>query len=1364
MASSDIIKIGFDYRSSLAQFEKDTNGVFDGISSKAGKQKITIQLDAKDDKVIDKIKELQKLKLDKFTFEFGNSGLKEQLQTFDKLENKINEIINLGKGKSFIDSTPITSAVDKIEDGINGVSGKVDELKRKTSSGDLFGQKQINQSINSVQKLMSLLSKIKDVNKSTYGNKDNYDWTGLYKTRDEAIQDDLSTKKQNLNSSLALILAEDKNAVSALESEINNLKSSLESIQNLANRISSNSSISSLDGKSYAEEYKLINDRLGELNNQYKLTNAELEEYVTLQAKAEKIMDKLMSEAGGVKGSGAKNKSELRSWIEESLASDLGKNSEDIYNGLFGNITDALYNGNGISLFDVDGTKRNLREIAADILKYKSDFSDMTGSFGAKEDFSKLNELKSILSYINKNSDAINNFDFKEQIEAQKRFIKSLESNGASDSLLTDEKKQLEELISLQERLDNARNGATNDNAISQQNKLQEELKEIESQAEKTNDALNNFSTSSTSNDSQIEELKSDIAEVKTELSEVKEKISGIDSEGLENVRNDVEKTKESVKELNNELTDMKTNLSSGQVESNISNGMKDAIQNADTKLDNTVSTAKELDKTLEKVDIPTDSFDEVLNRLNLAKSELVDIVKITRQSISDSDGKFHNSYILKDSRGSTEIYGLNSKTDKGQILRQNIVGYDKNSIIKANEQALKEQNKINQEQIKIAKQLSAEKQKAVESDRKSTVNQASKDQLEAWKQIQRIRKAIANTSNDKLVDQLKQEKKTYQEQYLTATKILKNNSDLYNSEQRLNELKKISLKTTQQIESTQQRQLNGYDNKLSGYQGKVSGYTATINKFGDDGWTSPEYLQNVQKAQKALKAYKDEIDRLKANPDLVNKRSLANVEKLGKDFENATLAIKNMTAAQKGYTQLGAEKALDKITQMVKENSKMSRQAKAAIQGWYNQIKSGNPTASLDVILGKVESIVRAEKEAGRGGKSMLDAIKEKAWYGAASAIGTYFGLNDIFRYGREIADTVIQLDTATTELRKVSDATDQRLVTNFENSAKTAKQLGSTISDVISATADWSRMGYNIDQAEELARVSTLYKNVGDGIDIESANNSLISTLQGFQLDASQAESIIDKFNEVANNYAIDSAGIGEALQRSAASFNAANTDLSKSIALITATNEVVQDPDSVGTLWKTMSARIRGAETELSELNEETDEYTKTTSKLRDLIKSLTGFDIMADEDTFKDIYDIILGIGKEWNNLTDAEQSSLGEALAGKRNANALYAVLGNLDTLQSAYETAENSAGSAQREQENYQKSIQYSIDQTKAKLEELSNDLLSSDFLKGAIDAGGKLIDILDGIVKSGNAIPAIATAISAALSFKNIGKCYVSA
>ena len=383
---------------------------------------------------------------------------------------------------------------------------------------------------------------------------------------------------------------------------------------------------------------------------------------------------------------------------------------------------------------------------------------------------------------------------------------------------------------------------------------------------------------------------------------------------------------------------------------------------------------------------------------------------------------------------------------------------------------------------------------------------------------------------------------------------------------------------------------------------------------------------------------------------------------------------------AKRGWTDIGASKAAEKVANVLKQNTKMSKEAKDAIRAYYNELRSGNPSQPIDEILVKVNQLVQKERELGRVGKSFGEIFKEKVIYGGAAQLAGMVGFYDVINVGREIVTNIKEVDTALTELRKVSDATEQRLTTNFKNSADTAKELGATVSDVISATADWSRMGYNIDQAEELARVSTLYKNVGDGIDIETANNSLISTLQGFQLDASQAESVIDKFNEVANNYAIDSAGIGEALQRSAASFNAANTDLSKSIALITATNEVVQDPDSVGTLWKTMSARIRGAETELQQLNEETDEYTKTTSKLRDLVMGLTGFDIMEDEDTFKDIYEIILGIGQEWQNLTDAEQASLGEALAGKRNANALYAVLGNLDTLQSAYETAEESAG------------------------------------------------------------------------------------
>ena len=146
-------------------------------------------------------------------------------------------------------------------------------------------------------------------------------------------------------------------------------------------------------------------------------------------------------------------------------------------------------------------------------------------------------------------------------------------------------------------------------------------------------------------------------------------------------------------------------------------------------------------------------------------------------------------------------------------------------------------------------------------------------------------------------------------------------------------------------------------------------------------------------------------------------------------------------------------------------------------------------------------------------------------------------------------------------------------------------------------------------------------------------------------------------------------------------------------------------------------------------------------------------------MIDEDTFKSVYEILLGIGKEWDKLTDVQQASLGEALAGKRNANVLYSVMQNIDQLEAVYKTAEESAGSAQREQENYQKSIQYSIDSTKASLQALVNDFAKSDFFKGIIDAGGNLIDILDIIVKKGAALPIILGTIgsfSISKNFKN--------
>ena len=558
-------------------------------------------------------------------------------------------------------------------------------------------------------------------------------------------------------------------------------------------------------------------------------------------------------------------------------------------------------------------------------------------------------------------------------------------------------------------------------------------------------------------------------------------------------------------------------------------------------------------------------------------------------------------------------------------------------------------------------------------------------------------------------------------------------------------------------LKNTLNSELNSLQNSIDKYQNIIT----QAQTYPSDFHPSTEYntkLAKLESVNEVLKNYKASLQGVTE----LTKEQQNQINRLTQNCEKAATEFKNLSAAEKGTIKVGVEKAIQRINKDLAENTKYSAEAKAGLNTLLEQLKSGDPSINLRKITEEIIKIENAEIAAGRAGKALWDIFKTKSTYGfigqMQSYLSMYVGFYGMVNAAKSVVSTVTELNSKIINLAKVSENTSKQIYADFSSYADIAKDMGDTISDTIEATTNWAKNGYNIPDSKELARVALLYKNVGDNIDITSANESLVSTLKGFSMEADQAEHIVDVINEVSNNEAISSAGIGEALQRSSAAFNAANTSLEKSVALITTTNSVVQDPDKVGNMWKVVSARLRGSETELSQMGEDTDGLVKSTSKLQALVKGITGFDIMKDENTYKDIYDIVLGISKTWSSLKDIDKASLLEALAGKMQSNSLAAAFANPDILVKSYQEAMNSADSAAEEEKKYQQSVQYSIDQTKAKLEELSADLLSSDFLKGAIDAGGKLIEVLDGIVKSGNAIPAVATAIAAALSFKNVG------
>lgn len=166
----------------------------------------------------------------------------------------------------------------------------------------------------------------------------------------------------------------------------------------------------------------------------------------------------------------------------------------------------------------------------------------------------------------------------------------------------------------------------------------------------------------------------------------------------------------------------------------------------------------------------------------------------------------------------------------------------------------------------------------------------------------------------------------------------------------------------------------------------------------------------------------------------------------------------------------------------------------------------------------------------------------------------------------------------------------------------------------------------------------------------------------------------------------------------------------------------------------MWTTVSARIRGSKQELEDLGEETDDYVTSTSKLRDLVKGVTGFDIMEDENTYKDIYEIIIGIGEVWDDLSDIDRAGLLEALAGKRQGNALAAALDNVEMIKDVYESSVNAEGSALRENEKYLESIQGHLDLLTNKWQEMWTSAFNRDVINWFIDAGTKILGVIDEI------------------------------
>ena len=364
-----------------------------------------------------------------------------------------------------------------------------------------------------------------------------------------------------------------------------------------------------------------------------------------------------------------------------------------------------------------------------------------------------------------------------------------------------------------------------------------------------------------------------------------------------------------------------------------------------------------------------------------------------------------------------------------------------------------------------------------------------------------------------------------------------------------VNKSESVASKATETLISAQQIQgiSPAQQANLDMYQSKIEALRNAIANFPKDGIASEAQKNQLISQRLEVDAYTKEIQEL-----------IANYERLS--GENATVL---------GTSSLGLGASADAYQQELTQTIMAQTQGRAQIKAYDAEtrtltytLKTGKGeftqyAASVRQTDGALVSVRGTTTKAMGVFESIGKKIKEYSYYFTGSMM-----IYRVIAWVREGITAVKEIDTAMTELKKVTDETEESYDKFLDTAEKTAEKVGSTMKDVINSTADWARLGYSIQEATQMATSTQILMNVSEFDDVSKATDTLISAVQAFKYTAEESMDVVDILNTIGNNYAISTADLATSLTKSSGSLVAANGTLEEAVALTATANTIIQD----------------------------------------------------------------------------------------------------------------------------------------------------------------------------------------------------------
>lgn len=323
-----------------------------------------------------------------------------------------------------------------------------------------------------------------------------------------------------------------------------------------------------------------------------------------------------------------------------------------------------------------------------------------------------------------------------------------------------------------------------------------------------------------------------------------------------------------------------------------------------------------------------------------------------------------------------------------------------------------------------------------------------------------------------------------------------------------------------------------------------------------------------------------------------------------------------------------------------------------------------------------------------------------------------------------QETKNAISEFDASLTEFKKVSDLGGDSLQDYVEKLGELGQEVGRTRAEMTDLATEFRKSGFSDEDAQTLSKVGAMYQNVADSeVSASKSAGFITSQLRAFNMEAEDGIQVVDKVNEVSNNFAVSSTNIADGMTKTSSAFASFGNDINETIALITAGTEILTNqPGKVAKGLRSVGAELVKIAGDTGQLGFKVNGVSESIQ----LVDSETG--------KLTSTYEVLDQLStKYWDKMTEEEKTSLALKLGMKTQYETFTATINNWSQAQNAYTTALNSSGSAEQENARAMESLDKKANQLKATFSEI---VLGSgglgNFSKTLLDVGNVILTMLN--------------------------------